>query len=87
MAEFIYIACALISLTCTFLLTKSYLENRARLLLWVAVSFAFLSLNNIFVCVDLLMFPELNLWGSVVRNLLLAIAGSLLAIGLAWELS
>ena len=57
------------------------------MLLWVAASFGCLALNNIFACVDLILLPELNLSGSVVRNALLALAGSVLAFGVAWETS
>lgn len=86
-AEIIYVSSTLVSVACAWLLARSYLRNRARILLWVAVSFGFLALNNVFVCVDLILLPEMELWGAVVRNCLLAVAGSVLAAGLAWELS
>lgn len=87
MAELVHICCALISIACAVLLTRSYLRGRSRILLWVALSFAFLALNNIFNLVDLVMFPEMDLWGSIVRNALLGTAGAVLAGGLLWELS
>jgi hypothetical protein len=87
MAEFVYICGAVTSTVCALLLSKSYFERRSRLLLWVAVSFGFLALNNVFACVDLIILPGLDLWGSVVRNGLFATAGFVLVAGLAWELS
>lgn len=87
MAEFIYICCALVSIACAVLLTRSYRRSRGRVLLWVALAFGFLALNNIFVCVDLILFPDLEMWGSIVRNVLLSTAGTVLVGGMLWELS
>lgn len=87
MAEFIYTICAIVSTACAVLLFKSYRNSGGKVLLWVAICFTLLALNNIFVCFDLILFPELDLAGSVVRNVLLATAGSVLLAGLTWELS
>jgi hypothetical protein len=42
-------------------LFRAYLENRLRLLLWSALCFVGLSVNNIAVFFDLVVFPELDL--------------------------
>ena len=87
MAEVVYVCCTVVSLCCTALLLRTYMQSRARLILWCTLSFVFLSLNHLFICVDLILFPDLDLWGSIVRNALFAMAGSVLVFGLAWELS
>lgn len=87
MPEIVYVCSALISAFCTALLFRRYIDSRGRLLLWVALSFAFMTMNNVFVCVDLILMPEKDLWGSLVRNTFLAASGSVLVFGLTWELS
>lgn len=85
MIEAMYFCCALISSLCTFLLAKSYWRGGGRILLWVSISFCFLTLNNIFAIVDLVIFPNFELYGSLVRNILFATAGTSLLFGLIWE--
>jgi hypothetical protein len=87
MIEAMYFCCALISTLCAFLLAKSYWRGRGRILLWVSVSFGFLALNNIFAIVDLVLLPDFDLNGSLVRNILFATAGTSLLFGLIWEAS
>jgi hypothetical protein len=87
MAEFIYTCSALVSIACCLLIFRSYARNKARLLLWIGMSFVFLALNSAFVYVDLILLPHLDLWGPIVRNALFALAGTVLVVGLAWELS
>src|SRR5688572_22592211 len=57
-AEAIYLLCALTSLGAAFLLLRYFRRRRTRLLLWSAVSFAGLALNNVLVYVDLGLFPD-----------------------------
>jgi hypothetical protein len=45
------------SLACTVLLYRGYLERRARMLLWSAWCFVFLTANNVLLFVDLVLFP------------------------------
>ena len=87
MAEVVYFCGAVISSACAFLLARNYFKSRARILLWIAVSFGFLALNHTFVFIDLVLFPDVDLWGSFLRNLLFACAGVSLAAGLVWEMS
>ncbi len=87
MAEIVYILCALMSIACAVLLTKSYLKSYNRLLLWSAISFGFLALNNSILFVDLVLLPDMNFQGLFIRNFLGAIAGSVLVYGLIWELT
>jgi hypothetical protein len=87
MPEVVYTICAVISLLCTSVLFMNYRRTGSRLLLWVTVSFVLLSLNNVFACVDLLLLPDVEMSGSLVRNFLLALAGTSLSCGIAWEIS
>jgi hypothetical protein len=44
-------------MTCFFLILRGYLRTHAPLLLWCALCFAGLSLNNLVVVIDLIIFP------------------------------
>jgi hypothetical protein len=85
MAETIYTLCALTSLLCTWLLARSWRRRRERLLIWSAVCFAGLALNNCLLIADLVLLPEmdLGLWRNAIA---LAGVASLLA-GLIWEVT
>jgi hypothetical protein len=83
MAATVYILSALISLACAALLLRSYMQARTGLLLWAAVCFLGLTLNNTLLFVDELVATDvdLSLWRA-----LPALAGMLaLALGLLWE--
>jgi hypothetical protein len=84
MAEAVYLLCAATSLVCALLLLRAYVEQRTRLLLWSTLCFAFLTLNNILLFVDLIVVPytiDLSLWRS--GTALIGVA--LLLFGLLWE--
>jgi len=83
MATALYLLCILTSLGCAVLLVRGWLATRVRLLLWSALCFIGLALNNILLFVDVRVLPETDL--SVVRTLP-ALAGILLLLyGLIWE--
>ena len=48
---------ALTSVSCTVLLFRGYARTAARMLFWSALCFVFLSLNNILLFVDIIVFP------------------------------
>jgi Family of unknown function (DUF5985) len=82
-AATVYLLSALISLACAALLLRSFLQTRTALLLWAAVCFLGLSLNNALLFVDKVVATDvdLSLWRSVP-----ALAGMLaLVFGLLWE--
>jgi Family of unknown function (DUF5985) len=82
-AATVYILSALISLACATLLLRSYAQSRTGLLLWAAVCFVGLTLNNALLFVDKVVATDvdLSLWRA-----LPALAGMLaLAFGLLWE--
>ena len=83
MAIAIYTLCALTSLISSWLLSRAYWRTRSRLLLWSAISFAGLALNNLALWVDKLVLPQIDL--SVLRTLIALIAMLALLYGLVWE--
>ena len=80
----VYLLCFATSTACAILLARSYGRTRARLLLWSAFCFLFLALNNLFVMVDLLLVPDLDL--QIPRLALSLAAVGLLLFGCIWDL-
>ena len=83
MPELIYSLCALTSLTCAWLLLRSYHATRFRLLFWSGLCFTLLALNNILLVLDKLVFPDVDL--SIWRSLLALSGLVLLLFGLIWQ--
>lgn len=83
MASVVYVLCALTSLAVAGLLVRGYLRSRARLLLWSALCFVFLAINNVLLVVDVEVVPavDLSLW----RGLPVLVGLALLIFGLIWE--
>lgn len=84
MAEVVYILGALTSLLCAVMLLRGYFAGRRRLLLWSGLCFAGLTLSNVLLFVDLVIFPagvSLYTW----RLGTAAVAMLLLLYGLVWE--
>ena len=57
----LYVLAVLTCLTCTVLLFRGYGASRQRLLLWSALCFVFLTVNNLLLFFDLAVFAELDL--------------------------
>jgi len=55
MAEGVYILCALTSGLCAWLLWRSYRATRTQLLLWSALCFVGLAINNALLFTDLVL--------------------------------
>ncbi len=83
MAISIYSLCAITSLISGWLLTRAYLRTRSQLLLWSAISFAGLALNNLALWIDKLVLPETDL--SILRTSIALVAMLVLLYGLVWE--
>jgi hypothetical protein len=65
MANLIYALCALTSATCLVLLWRSYLRSRSRLLFWSGWCFLLLTVNNVLLVFDKIVFPvevDLKMW-------------------------
>jgi hypothetical protein len=80
----VYLLCFATSSACAILLARSYRSTRARLLLWSALAFLFLALNNLAVMVDLLVLPNVDL--QIPRLLLSLSAVGVLLFGFIWDL-
>lgn len=78
MDRVVYTLCALTALLCAVLLLRAYLQSRARILLWSGLCFAALTLNNVALVLDRLVFMErdLSLW-----RLLIGLVAMLLLVG------
>ena len=61
MAEIVYVLCALTSATCAVLLWRAWSRSNARLLLWSALCFTLLTVNNILLFVDLVVIEDADL--------------------------
>lgn len=84
MAALIYSLCALTSILCFALLWRSWRKSGARLLFWSALCFACVSVNNVLLVFDRVVFPaevDLGLW----RLTSAMVAVLLLLFGLVWE--
>ena len=79
----LYLLAPLASLACMLLLFRAYAATGSRLLLWSALCFVALSLNNTLLFFDLVIFTEVDLR---LYRLLSALAGLLfLLYGFVWE--
>ena len=73
----------LTSLACMVFLFRGYAASGIRLLLWSALCFVFLSLNNVLLFLDLVVFPDVDLR---LYRVAAALAGILfLLYGFIWE--
>jgi hypothetical protein len=57
MAQIIYILCILTSFACAWLLLGSYRRTHHRLLFWSGLCFVVITLNNVLLLVDRVIFP------------------------------
>jgi Family of unknown function (DUF5985) len=80
----VYVLCFVTSACCAWLLGRSYVRSRARLLLWSSVCFVLLAGNNLLLMLDLLVFVDANL--RIGRLLFSLAAVSVLLFGFIWDL-
>jgi hypothetical protein len=83
MDKAIYALCALTAAVCAWLLLRSYLRSRFRLLLWSGICFVGLTLNNALLVLDRFVFPSVDL--STWRLLVALGALLILLFGLVLE--
>lgn len=84
MAPFIYALCALTSMLCTWFLLRGYRRNGYRLLFWSGLCFAGMTINNLLLILDRVVFP------TAVNLITWRLAAALVALlpllyGLIWE--
>lgn len=79
----LYLLAIISSLACTVLLFRGYVRKHMRLLLWSALCFVGLTINNVFLFLDLIIFPAVDLRAT---RLIAALTGMLfLLYGFIWE--
>lgn len=83
MASIIYLLCTLTSLACAWALLASYQRSGHRLLFWSGLCFVFMTVNNVFLTLDKLVFQDVDLLPFRLVTALAAVA--LLLYGLIYE--
>ena len=79
----LYLLAIVTSLACTVLLFRAYAQRKLRLLLWSSLCFVGLSISNVFLFLDLVIFPTIELRPA---RLIAALVGLLfLLYGFIWE--
>jgi hypothetical protein len=83
MSAAVYILCALTTLLCAVFLLQAYARVKRPLLLWSGTCFAGLAISNVLIFIDLVVFPDIDLfqWRLVTAVLAMAV----LLYGLIWE--
>jgi len=82
MAVAIYGLCTLTALVCACLLFVAYRRGRYRLLLWSSLGFAGLTLNNLVLALDKLVFaPDL----TILRASIALLSFIVILYGLIWD--
>jgi hypothetical protein len=81
--ELIYIMCIFVSSGCAILLGRAFLRDKARLLLWSALCFSFLAINNMLVFIDIVLLPEMDL--STARYMASIAGVGVLLFGFIWD--
>lgn len=79
----LYILTCLTTLLCAVLLLRGYARMRRKLLLWSGLCFAGLTVSNLLVIADLMIFPNVDLFTW--RTGSAAVSMALLVYGLIWE--
>jgi hypothetical protein len=83
MTPALYILTCFTTLLCAILLLRGYARTRHKLLLWSGLCFAGLTVSNLFVIADLMLFPAIDFYTWRTGSAALAMA--LLVYGLIWE--
>jgi hypothetical protein len=79
----IYVLCFLTCIVCGFLLARTYHRTRVRLLLWSALCFCGLAVSNLFLLLDLIIFPDIDL--LPIRAVATLAGLAVLLYGFVWE--
>ena len=84
MGAIIYSLCALTALACSVLLLRAFRRNGYRLLLWSGACFVGLTINNLLLVLDKVVFPTaVDL--AVLRSSVALASIAVLLFGLIWE--
>ena len=80
----IYLLCVVTSLLCAYLLARAYRRGKTRLLIWSALCFALLAINNLVLAADVLLLPDIDL--SILQLLTSLSAVCVLLYAFIWEI-
>jgi len=79
----VYVLCLLTSVACAWLLVRAYRRSQTKLLLWSALSFLLLAINNVLLVTDVLVVQHISLlWARQLSSLA---AVGVLIYGFIWE--
>jgi Family of unknown function (DUF5985) len=81
-ASLIYLLCVATSLLCAYLLARAYRIGRTRVLIWSALCFALLAVNNLILAVDNLLLPAIDL--NILQLTTAVVAVAVLLYGFIW---
>lgn len=79
----VYLLCLATSAVCTALLARAWFRTRTRLLAWTAISFGLLTLNNLLLVADMVVFANIDFWAW--RQLAAGAALLVLLYAFVWE--
>ncbi|MGH7039231.1 MAG: DUF5985 family protein [Stellaceae bacterium] len=80
----VYLLCCFTSALCAYLLGTAFARRRDRLLLWSALFFFLIAIENILVFADFLLPPDISLIPYRLAMSLLAVG--VLLFGFVWEI-
>jgi hypothetical protein len=82
-AAIIYALCAITCVTCAVLLLRAYAQTGVHLLLWSGLCFVGLTVNNVLLVLDRVVYTDVDL--SIPRLSAALVGLLLLLFGLIWE--
>jgi len=83
MASIIYSLCALLSMGIAVMLWRHHGRTRSRLLYWSALCFSGLTINNVLLVLDKLVWPSADF--SLLRQVTALLSVCVILFGLTWE--
>ena len=73
----VYALCMLTALMCAWLLLQAYQRTHYRLLFWCSIYFSIAAMNNVFLVVDKVLYPDVDL---TVYRYMVALTGLLVLL-------
>ena len=80
----VYFLCFASSGLCAYQLVTAFLRHHEKLLMWSAICFCLLALNNLLVFVDIIILPDIDL--TLWRAACAFVAVGALLYGFVWEI-
>jgi hypothetical protein len=79
----LYVVAMLSSVVCAVLLFRGYVQHRVRLLMWSGICFVCLTLNQVALIIDLVVYPTIDL--RLMRLIPALIGMTFLLYGFIWD--